>query len=127
MNVLDGGSGDDGLFGGVTVDILRGGSGHDDLDGRASDDQLDGGPDADHIDGGASGISPTGERHDRVIYSGRRSPDGRSSTSAPPMRPQGKAGEGDTIRDVEDVFGGDRRRHADRQRREQHDVRRRRQ
>jgi serralysin len=101
-NQLDGGSGDDQLMGGVSTDKLVAGSGNDFLDGGGSDDQLDGGADADTIDGGPSGISP-GERHDRVIYNGVAPVTVDLNKSGPV---QGAAGEGDTIRDVEDISGG---------------------
>ena len=102
QNVLDGGSGADGLFGGDSSDKLNGGPGNDVLDGGKSDDQLDGGPDADHIDGGTAGITP-GERHDRVLYTGRSA---ALTVDLNLTGAQPKA-EGDTIVDVEDISGGD--------------------
>jgi len=100
QNELVGSSGDDTLLGGGK---LSGGLGNDLLDGGSSDDILDGGFGRDIIDGGAAGIRP-GERHDRVIYGDRdgavRVDLNRTDAS------QGAPGEGDTIRDVEDIVGG---------------------
>lgn len=92
---LDGGSGTDGLLGG---------GGNDDLRGGADDDRLDGGSGADLIDGGPAGIFQN-ERHDVVDYSNR--PTGVTVDLTLPDSPQGATGEGDIIRDVEDVTGGD--------------------
>lgn len=102
LNELDGGSGDDGLFGGSSIDRLRGGVGNDHLDGRAGDDQLTGGDGADFIDGGTAGITP-GERHDRVIYTGHAAP---LTVDLNLTGPQPLA-DGDTIVDVEDISGGE--------------------
>ena len=96
---LEGGSGEDDLDGGDGFDTLRGGSERDELDGGAHDDQLDGGTGADVIDGG-----PNDFRRDTVDYRSR------STTVkvdlARPDLTHGEAGEGDTIRDVENVLGG---------------------
>ncbi|MDA0172160.1 hypothetical protein OJ998_23860 [Solirubrobacter taibaiensis] len=111
QNELEGGAGNDKVNGGSGGDLLRGNSGNDLLDGGGSDDQLDGGDGRDIIDGGPTGIS-VGERHDRVIYSGRSvrvdvnltRTDASQGTPANPSL--GTPAEGDTILDVEDIVGG---------------------
>jgi Ca2+-binding RTX toxin-like protein len=102
LNVLNGGSGADSLLGGSSTDRLNGGPANDVLDGRGADDQLDGGSGADHIDGGVSGTT-FGERHDLVLYHFRTAP---LKVDLHLTGPQAGA-EGDTLVDVEDVWGGD--------------------
>lgn len=57
--MLDGGAGDDQLFGATGNDVLTGGTGADVMDGGNGHDQLDGGTEADVMGGGAG--------HDRLI------------------------------------------------------------
>ena len=113
---LDGGIGDDRLFGDNENDSLDGGGGRDELYGGRGDDRLTDGdndqavgataPGPDLLDGGSGGEHPwqsTAPAGDRVSYSQRTKPvviDLRVET------PNGAPGEGDRIVRVEGAEGG---------------------
>ncbi|HEX8120276.1 MAG TPA: calcium-binding protein [Solirubrobacteraceae bacterium] len=104
---LEGRAGDDTLTGGAGADDLQGGPGRDALAGGAGDDELQGvdfdepgpldveRPEADVLDGGAGA--------DRVTYAQRRID---VSVDLADPAPDGAPGEGDVLRDVENVQGG---------------------
>jgi len=92
---LQGGDGNDLIFGGVDHDRLRGGDGNDVLDGSRGADELDGGFGDDELIGGAD--------RDRVTYGARVDPIRVDLADA---LPDGGAGEADTISGVESVAGG---------------------
>lgn len=125
-DLLRGGDGDDlltdnlggdQLDGGPGRDTLRGGRADDRLDGGAEADQLYGGPgvdfldagdgrssDGDTLDGGANAGHSYGRSGDVVSYADRAQP--VVVDLADPALGQGEAGEGDSIRRIEDVKGG---------------------
>ena len=90
---LNGGTGNDHVFGGRVDDIVDGDEGDDTLNGYLGDDLLDGGPGADSIDGG-DGI-------DTVDYSTRT-----ADLTVTLGAGGGEAGEGDTLTNVENVAAG---------------------
>jgi hypothetical protein len=119
-DVLDGGIGDDHLAGGAGDDVLRGGAGGDNLFGAepaddpnppAGRDDLHGGSGRDVLDDGDDHSGPIGP--DKVVggrgfdtvdsYLGRT-----AGVSVNLSRPggDGQAGEGDSVVNVETVYGG---------------------
>ncbi|MFL5850342.1 MAG: hypothetical protein ACJ76R_15535, partial [Solirubrobacteraceae bacterium] len=104
---LDGGPGRDRLVGGPARESLDGGTGADVLRGGRGDDVLTGDPAEagralpvfpDRLDGGKG--------EDVADYGLRR----RAVTvDLADRRPDGQAGEGDVLRGIDDVWGGDRR------------------
>ena len=80
---INGGDGNDYLYGGDASDILNGGPGNDVLFGGAGDDTLDGGPGRDMLNGGSGDdmllardgdldVLHGGEGHDRAIIDDHR-------------------------------------------------------
>lgn len=116
---LDGGEGDDdlrsesaysGIDGGPGADVLVGSDGRDFIDGGGGPDRVDGRGGDDHLNGdGKDASSGTdvvdgGPGRDSIGYGGHHHPvtiDLRGTTGF------GEAGENDTVRDVEDAFGGE--------------------
>jgi Ca2+-binding RTX toxin-like protein len=95
VEVVDGGSGSDNLFGNAAANTLRGGSGNDILDGGGGPDELEGGTGADDLSGGAD--------VDRVVYSDTAA----QTISLNDARDDGVAGELDNVHsDIEDVAAG---------------------
>jgi Ca2+-binding RTX toxin-like protein len=116
VGVLDGGVGDDRLWGGAGNDTLDGGGGRDELYGGRGNDWLSDGdrdeavdqtaPGPDILDGGSGGEDPwqtTVPAGDRVSYYRRTSP---VSVDLRVEMPSGEEGEGDRIVDIEAVEGG---------------------
>ncbi len=94
--VLNGGAGNDVLFGGDANDALDGGAGDDYLFGRGGDDTLDGGLGGDWLSGGSG--------NDSADYSDRT---GDVLAGIGQIPDDGERGEGDNIQtDVETVIGG---------------------
>lgn len=99
--IADGGSGSDRLEGGASGDELNGGGGgHDVLNGGGNNDELTdgdttGAADSDEIDGG--------EERDTISYEARTA---RVVVDLDNDSGEGEAGEGDVVRDVENVTGG---------------------
>jgi Ca2+-binding RTX toxin-like protein len=88
---LDGGAGNDTLYGGGASDTLEGGPGTDNLYGSFGDDLLRGRTGADRLSGGSG--------HDTVDYSARTAP---LRVDPDDRADDGEAGEGDDVRtDVE--------------------------
>jgi len=108
-DVMDGGPGRGTLSGGSADDRLDGGGGPDRLYGGPGGDALDAGDglgsDRDTLDGGSNGGRSYGRKVDVVSYAGRGQP--VVVDLADPDRSQGEAGEGDSVRRIEDVKGGD--------------------
>lgn len=104
QTVVDGGDGDDDVTGGGEVDQLKGGLGRDKLAGGAGNDTLMGGGatasgesiEADVLDGGPG--------EDTADYRLHKVPIGIDLLQTEPS--QGADGEGDTLIDIEDVYGG---------------------
>ena len=69
-DVLDGGNGDDRIYGGEDNDTLTGGNGQDLLDGGEGDDTLSGGNDNDTLFGGAGKDTLTGGNGDDTLDGG---------------------------------------------------------
>jgi Ca2+-binding RTX toxin-like protein len=115
---LDGGAGDDRVFGGDVGNELTGGAGDDILDGSGlTVARLSGGAGADHLIGPSTATAPSGG----VVFDGGAGPDvmtGFGAVSyASRSRPvhvdlrrrgavQGAQGEHDTIQDARIVYGG---------------------
>ncbi len=100
--------------GGPGDDLLDGGAGPDELNGGGGRDTILGGADSDVVtDGdrtGASGalepgpdVLDGGPGTDLVAYAGRQAP---VAVDLLDLAAAGEPGEGDTVRDVEDVMGG---------------------
>jgi Ca2+-binding RTX toxin-like protein len=112
-DVLGGGDGYGGLLGGEGDDVLTGGgyatsllgdAGDDELNGRDGPDFLMGGPGADAIDGGGQ-PDDLGTFRDAVSYRDHTEP--VTIDLSTPGSPAGAAGEGDTLTNVENAYGGD--------------------
>ncbi len=98
---LDGGPGDDTIRGGRNADVLAGGGGRDELYGQEDSDQLtDGDGDAD----AGSDVLDGGDGEDLVSYAQRS---GSVVVDLGDPGRDGAPGEGDVVRDVEGVLGGD--------------------
>ena len=106
---LAGGPGRDTLRSGRADDRLDGGAGPDRLYGGQGGDALDAGDgldsDSDILDGGGNGGRSYGRKVDVVSYADRGQP--VVVDLADPARGQGEAGEGDSLRRIEDAKGGD--------------------
>jgi hypothetical protein len=112
-NHLNGGPGDDRLFGSQSFDKLNGGGGRDALYGRGGDDIMtdgdrDGvagsaGPGPDLFVGGGKSECCLIVPGDRVTYRGRSE---RLFVDLADDKPDGEAGEGDVLVGVESVEGG---------------------
>ena len=114
---IEGGSGNDHLYGTARADHLDGYLGNDTLTGGAGNDSLIGGPGSDHLNGGAGNDTLDGDTQrqpdvllggpgiDTVVYTGCEKPlwidlDGAAGDD-------GEAGEHDTVgADVENILGG---------------------
>jgi hypothetical protein len=102
------GGGDDRVFGGIHNDEVVAGPGRDVIHGEADNDKLFGedgddliepGTQSDNVDGGpGSDTLSYADRNERVTV---RLPDGDAFTG-----PQGETGESDSIRYIENAFGG---------------------
>ena len=95
-NRLEGGAGDDRLYGGPTGgdDVLRGGPGADALYGGIGDDVLEGGQDADTLRGGSGADTASYEHSDAAVVV--HLSDGTV---------QGGHAEGDALADIENITG----------------------
>jgi Ca2+-binding RTX toxin-like protein len=99
---VTGGTGDDTITGGPGDDNLLGSEGADTITAGAGDDILDGGKNtktqlfADVLDGG-EGTDSTGYDRKKAV----------TVNLGDPAVPAGEAGEGDTVRSIENVEGGD--------------------
>lgn len=99
--LVDAGAGDDRLEGGANGDELNGGGGgHDTLIGGGNNDLLidgdtTGAADSDELDGG--------DDRDTISYAGRTAP---VVVDLDNSAPEGEAGEGDSVGNVENVTGG---------------------
>ncbi|MFL5780123.1 MAG: calcium-binding protein [Thermoleophilaceae bacterium] len=111
-DTLDGGAGFGSLSGGADHDVLTagagassllGGEGDDELNGGDGPDFLMGGPGADAIDGGGS---PDDLGHDRDAVSYRDHTQPVTIDLSQPGSAAGSAGEGDTVTNVENAYGG---------------------
>jgi Putative metal-binding motif/RTX calcium-binding nonapeptide repeat (4 copies) len=95
VEIIDGGSGADRLFGNAAANTLLGSGGDDLLDGGGGSDVMDGGPDSDELFGGPD--------TDRVVYAAAAG----QSVTLDDVRDDGSPGEFDNVHaDVEDVSGG---------------------
>jgi Ca2+-binding RTX toxin-like protein len=94
---LDGGDGNDTLTGDSSDDVLTGGAGDDTLLGKEGADRLDGGGGADLMNGG--------DQTDWADYSSHASDVHVDMDSQ--VGDDGSPGEGDTVKNVENLLGGD--------------------
>src|SRR3954449_7193292 len=109
---LSGGAGDDKLTGGEGADTLSGGDGSDELSGRDAGDRLDGGAGNDKLLGDGYGISPApdvidgGPGFDSIESEWTVDTDSRGPVSITLAggADDGRAGEGDDLRNVEQLF-----------------------
>lgn len=70
MMFLDGGAGDDAVYGGADDDTIDGGDGDDELYGAAGDDSLDGGAGYDQLFGGSGNDTLSGGDDDDLLAGG---------------------------------------------------------
>jgi Ca2+-binding RTX toxin-like protein len=107
---LDGGAGNDVMFGSDGDDILRGGPGNDDVDGEGGSDNVSGGEgddkvDGDHLTPAAPDVVDGGPGVDKLA-DGWGSADGPVSLTLDGVANDGRAGEGDNVVGVESIEGG---------------------
>ena len=102
---LDGGPGDDQLWGADTGDDLRGGGGRDQLHGLGGDDRLSDGDRDDRAgeDGPGQDLLDGGAGNDTVSYAQRTA---SVAVNIGDDRPDGGRGEGDRLTGIESIIGG---------------------
>ncbi len=105
-NYLFGNRGQDTLRGRAGNDILNGGAGNDTLTGGAGNDMLNGGAGADYLNGGDAGgwLNASGDGRDTASYEGS---DAGVTVSLADGTGSGGHAQGDTFRDIENLWGSD--------------------
>ena len=105
-DAMDGGLGADQLSGKAGDDVLSAFDGEDRLDGGSGDDVLDGGAGDDVLTGGSGAdVLRGGEGNDTVYYTGDIAGGTGVNVSLADGTGTGADAEGDTLEDVENVFG----------------------